>query len=497
MKFFLSCSLTLFSFLLCLGQSIQGVTEIELEKSEFEKHLQYLASDEMAGRMTASDGERMAADYLVSILESYGVKPAPGTDNFRQEIPFERISPPVSASLVLGESKYDLSGDLLILAGDAGQIKSSAVFAGHGWVDEIMDHDDYKDLDVKGKIVFVLPGKPGSNNPMETIQAMAKKREIAASKGVAALIELYRMNIPWTFFKNFFGKERLEMVDKEKADGNSSLLYGWLKEGVPNPIKDLEHGKPIVASLTSSGVKNEKATAYNVVGVVEGSDPNLKEQYVVVSAHYDHVGVGEQGGAPYTEQDSIFNGARDNAMGTVALLAAAKVLAANPPKRSVIFLACTAEEMGLLGSQYYVEHPSVSLEQMVFNLNNDGAGYNSTEHVTIIGLDKTNVNDRLMEGAETHGLQVTGDPDPKQNLYERSDNANFANKGIPAIDYAPGIKEMNEDVFKYYHQASDNPDTIDYDYLLQFCKAFALTARLIADMEEVPAWQEGQERNRN
>jgi hypothetical protein len=497
MKFFLSCSLTLFSFLLGMGQATQSLPEFDLDKSEFEKHLQFLASDELKGRMTASEGERLAADYIVSQLESYGVKPAPGTDNYRQAIPFERITPPSTATLALGDAKYDLKGDLLILSGGAGQVKSSAVFAGHGWVDEILGHDDYKDLDVKGKIVFVLPGRPGSTNPMEMVQDMARKKEFAKSRGVAALIELYRMNIPWTFFKNYFGKERLDMASPNEQDGSNALIHGWLKEAVPNPIKDLEQGKQLIASITTAGTQVEKITAYTVVGFVEGSDPGLKEQYMVISAHYDHVGVGEQGGAPYTEQDSIFNGTRDNAMGTVALLAAAKALAAKAPMRSVVFLACTAEEMGLLGSKYYVENPLFPLDKTVFNLNNDGAGYNTTEAVTIIGLDKTSVNDRLYKAAEAFGLKILDDPDPKQNLYERSDNANFANKGIPAIDFAPGIKGMDDEVYKYYHQAADNPDSIDYDYLLQFCKAFAHTARLLADMKETPEWAPGQERNRN
>jgi Zn-dependent M28 family amino/carboxypeptidase len=178
-------------------------------------------------------------------------------------------------------------------------------------------------------------------------------------------------------------------------------------------------------------------------------------------------------------------------MGTVALLAAAESLSAKPPARSVILLACTAEEIGLVGSEYYVNHPVFPLEKTVFNLNNDGAGYNSTAHFTVIGLEMTNVDGELEKAGEAFGLALTGDPAPAQNLYSRSDNVNFAKAGIPAIDIAPGITQMDETVFKYYHQASDNPENIDYDYLHVFCQTFARMARLIADKNESIEWMEG------
>ncbi len=466
----------------------------------------YLASDELGGRRTTSEGGALAAAYIAQAFESYGVKPAPGLDGYFQPIPFIVAKPPVSGSLKLDESVFTLNDNMLILKGEKSNFTEPVIFAGHGWVDETAGTDDYEGLDVKGKIVFVLPGKPDSKSPMQVFQAMKDKQRFAEERGAVALFELYRLNFPWQYFKNYFGIERRE-VGEDAEQAPSKMVYGWLKEGALSQTADLEKekqqegssnlvaalgkGKSMKAEFATSGMETKQLEAANVVGLIEGTDPELKNEYLVLSAHYDHVGIGKQGGAPFTEKDSIFNGARDNGMGTVALLAAAKSLAANPPKRSVILLACTGEEMGMLGSAWFAGHPVVPLDHMVFNLNNDGAGYNSTEHVTVIGLERTNVDHLLEKAAASTGLKITGDPAPEQNLYERSDNISFAMKGIPAIDIAPGITEMNDDVFKYYHQAADNPDTIDYDYLLRFSQAYATMARLIADMEGRLSWTPG------
>lgn len=464
------------------------------EKAELQSHLMYLASDELAGRRATSQGERLAAEYIAGEFEAYGVKQVPGQENFFQPLPFDEVIPAKSGSLKIGNSEFELGDNLLILKGGAMETTAESVFAGHGWFDEEAGIDDYKNLDVKGKIVFVLPGKPDSKNPMEVFKAMKIKQQLAAERGAIALIELYRLSVPWQFFKQYFGNERLELADNNSNEaGTPSLLYGWIQEGSPSPVPDLEKNPGMQATLTTSGLESRRLNAVNVVGIIEGTDEILKNEYVLLSAHYDHVGVGKEGGAAYTEQDSIFNGARDNGMGTVALLATAKELAANPPKRSIILLACTAEEMGLLGSAWYVDHPLVPLEKTVFNLNNDGAGYNSTEHITVIGLERTSVDEELHAAATSTGLKITGDPAPGQNLYERSDNFSFARKGVPAIDIAPGITEMNEEVFQYYHQAADNPDSIDYDYLLKFCQAYTAMARMIADKPQTPAWTPGDE----
>ena len=487
-------SIPVFVFLLLVKFSFAQTAIVpetfNFEKAELKAHLMYLASDELGGRRTTSPGGALAAEYIASTLESYGVKPAPDLNSYFQQIPFNDVKPPVSGSLKLGKTEFTVNENMLILKGAKSTFTAQTVFAGHGWVDESAGVDDYKNLDVKGKIVFVLPGKPDAQSPMQVFQAMKEKQRFAEERGASALFELYRLNFPWQFFKNYFGKARLEMGEDEE-EITSQMVYGWVQEGAPNPIPELENGTAMQAEFSTSGISVERLEAANVVGMIEGTDDELKSEYLVLSAHYDHVGIGKQGGAPFTAQDSIFNGARDNGMGIVALLAAAKSLSANPPKRSVILLACTGEEMGMLGSAWFADHPVVPLEQMVFNLNNDGAGYNSTKHITVIGLKRTNVDKQLEKGAEATGLELTDDPAPEQNLYERSDNISFALKGIPAIDIAPGITAMDETIFRYYHQATDNPDSVDFDYLLRFSQAYTAMARLIADREGQPAWMPG------
>ena len=466
-----------------------GLPEFQLKKETFETHLRYIASDKMQGRYTGSEGGELTADYIAILFQIYGLQPVTDRDNLYQKIPFQKINPPKTATLKLGATVYEHGDDLVVMRGKATEFEAEAIFAGHGWVDEENGHDDFEGLDVKDKVLFVLPGVPGNQNPFKMFSAMSIKRKLAIERGAVGVVELFRMQFPWRFFKSYFNKERLELDESD----DRGFFYAFLKEDKPNPVADLEQGGQLPVIIRNSGIKSKGVNASNVVGVIEGSDEKLKEEYVIVSAHYDHVGVGKQGGGAVTPQDSIFNGARDNGMGTVALLAAAKALGQHPPKRSVIFLACTGEEIGMVGSAYYTAHPLIDLDKTVFNLNNDGGGYNTTEQFSVIGFSKTNVQQELEKAASATGLTISKDPAPEQGLYTRSDNISFAVKGIPAIDFAPGVTDMDEEIMKYYHQVADNPESIDYDYLLKFCQAFAHAARLIADKEDAPAWTPGDE----
>jgi Zn-dependent M28 family amino/carboxypeptidase len=221
---------------------------------------------------------------------------------------------------------------------------------------------------------------------------------------------------------------------------------------------------------------------------LEGSDPVLKNEYIILSAHFDHVGTGKNGGATYTKEDSIFNGTRDNAFGCTAVLYAAKCLTQVKPKRSILFIGFTGEEIGLLGSSYYAENPLIPLKQCVFNLNCDGAGYNDVTMLTTIGLSRTDGKGDIETAAKAFGLKVMDDPAPEQNLFDRSDNMSFAAKGIPSPNFAPGFTAFNADIFKYYHKAEDNPETIDFGYLHKYCQSYAHAARLIANRKDQPKW---------
>lgn len=473
--------------------SAQKAPEFAIAQSEVEIPLRFLAADELGGRRTGSNGNLIAARYIAEHLRSYGYSMAPGLDSYFQPINFQASSPPAKASLMIGQTDYKFNEDFIVMSGDATNLsKLDVVFAGNGWIDEKTGKDDYKGLDVKGKLVIVLPGAPDETSPQAVFRAMAKKRDWAYERGAAGLIELYRLTFPWNFFTRNFSRESLRPVPKEGPKASSKMFYGWLKEkNTVSDIKDLQEGKKLKASLSSSGFNQRMMPSQNVVGVLEGSDPQLKDEYLIVSAHYDHVGVGKEGGGAYSKEDSIFNGARDNAMGTVALLTAAKALSLQKPKRSVIILAVTGEELGLLGSQYYAENPLIPLNKCIFNLNTDGAGYNSTEHISIIGWSRTGTDALIEQAANSVGLKVFPEPAPEQNLFDRSDNVSFAVKGVPALDFSPGITKFDEAIGKYYHQVADHAESVDMPYFLKYCQSFANLARLIADNPQRPQWKVG------
>ncbi len=468
--------------------------EFNLEKSELEAHLRFLASDALEGRRTGERGNDMAAAYLSAQYAAYGLKTVPGAQGYYQPVPFEAITPPAAASLMLNKSAFQQGDNLLIMTGNIPATKTDAVFANFGWADEETGHNDYKGLDVKGKVVVVLPGTPEGQAPLVVFNAMKKKRQLAMENGAVALIELYRLQFPWEFFLSYFNKESLSLADdmESTAEAPSNFVYGWLKEGdAEESIKRLTEGKRAKAELSSKGFSRRTVMSNNVIGMIEGTDPELKDEYMLLTAHYDHVGMGKNGGGAYTAEDSIFNGARDNAMGTTALLGAVKSLSQKPPRRSVIFLAVTGEEIGLLGSQYYAENPLIPLEQTVFNLNTDGAGYNDATYVSVIGYGRTGTDSSIDAGANIFGLDVFPNPAPEQNLFDRSDNASFAKKGVPALCFSPGLTSFDDEIGKYYHQVTDNPDTIDFDYLHKYTQAFIRTARLIADEDARPFWEAG------
>jgi Zn-dependent M28 family amino/carboxypeptidase len=226
--------------------------------------------------------------------------------------------------------------------------------------------------------------------------------------------------------------------------------------------------------------KVESITSKNVIGYIEGSDTGLNKEFVLLCAHYDHLGAGRFKGS--TDTDIIFNGARDNGMGTVALICAAKAFAIKPTARSVVFIAFTGEEEGCLGSQYFVENPLLSLDKIFFVLNNDGGGFNDTNLVRIAGLERYSLKKIIIEAADKYELSVLPYPSDLQYLYELSDNMPFVRKGVPAITISPGFDKIDDEILKYIHTVEDEADdTFNYSYLLKFSRAYISIARAIAD----------------
>jgi len=218
----------------------------------------------------------------------------------------------------------------------------------------------------------------------------------------------------------------------------------------------------------------------NVIGYVEGKDPGMANEFVMLCAHYDHLGTGRFKGS--TDTDIIFNGARDNGMGTVALICAAKALALDPLSRSVVFIAFTGKEAGCLGSKYFVENSLIPLEKIVFVLNNDGGGFNTTHCVRVAGLERVPQKDIIKGATDKYGLSVLPYPSELQYLYKKSDNMPFARKGIPAVTVSPGFDKVNDEIRKYIHTVMDEADdTFNYSYLLQFTRAYISIARAIGN----------------
>jgi hypothetical protein len=460
-----------------------SLPEYTISRADVKAHTYFLASDELMGRRTGEAGNRVAARYIAEQFRLYGLKTPPGQEGYMQLIPFEKVKAASSATLQIGSDTLKLGKELVVMAGNPTNVTGEVVYVGYGLTD---GEDGYKGRDLKGRIVVAQGGSPDAKSPREIFTAAEAKRKLAAEKGVAALIELYSESIPWGFVNQYFNREQITAA---MPAGPSAPAHLWINNA-NNKYKQLKDAGQTV-TLRTSGRETVAAPSANVAGIIEGTDPKLKDEYVILSAHYDHVGVGKQGGSAYEPSDSIFNGARDNAFGTVAILESAKALAQQRPKRSVLVVALTGEEVGLLGSRYYAEHPLVPLKQTVFDLNTDGAGYNDTTIVSVIGLERTGAKAEIEAGAKAFGLNIFAEPAPEQGLFDRSDNVAFAVKGIPAPTFSPGFKAFDDAIGKYYHQAIDNPESLNYNYVQRFCQAFAHTARLIANRTSRPQWIAG------
>ncbi|MEM7101554.1 MAG: M28 family peptidase [Bacteroidota bacterium] len=484
------------AFLLCLtsfsfAQEEEVFPEFNIEQSEIEFHLRFLASDEMLGRRTGEQGNEVAARYIAECLRSYGATTPPGHDSYFQDVPLKTVKTAKEGSITWGEQTFTHGEDLIVLSGLPFEGEAQAVYAGHGLIDEEAGINDYEGINAEGKIVFVISGTPGKFDRRKTFRSMAEKRRIAADQGAVALVEIYKLPFPWDFFKRYFGRSRMQLDQEATKSAGEMLPYFWVSEGESGLLEAFRAKKPkLKMAVSSTGTSEEKIISRNVIGVLEGSDPELKDEFIILTAHFDHVGHGTKGGT-ITEEDSIFNGARDNGIGTAAMLAAAKAFSKKRPRRSVAFIGFTAEEVGLLGSQWYADNPIIPLNKTMCNLNSDGGGYTVTDRVVIYGYDRVNLNVDYDAAAAKFGLTVSHDPAPEQNLFERSDNASFAKKGVPAPTLSPGFTAFDKEYMTYYHQVVDNPESLDFPYLVKVCQTFTHIARLLADADTVPTWVEG------
>lgn len=476
-------SRNLTSFILCvfltcpLYAQDAVVTEIDraLTAGQTKAHLSFLASDDMRGRDLGSPQLEIAANYIRAHFQSCNLKPLPGTDNYFQKVILTAYPLPATARATVSKDEFALGENLLVLNGGSVDWAGDFVYVGYG------SEADLNKADIKGKMVLALAGSKDAEDVNQIYRASRAKYWAVKKAGGLGLVELLvYQHAPWPALQNFFNKTKWNL-----KDGSPDIPFVWVK---PKSLKQLSL-KPqqrAKGKLFVEGSAPEFITVKNVAAIVDGTDPVLKNEYIIITSHYDHIGVD-----PKQKSDSIFNGARDNATGTGAMLQTAKFLSAHPPKRSVIFMAVTAEEKGSLGSQWFVNNPLVPLKQVVLNFNSDGLGYNDTSIVTSISLGRTNMDPFLLRAAQAFGLGLGGDPDASEGFYERSDQISFARVGIPAIKLQPGFAGMNEEIIRYYHKAADEVESLDIEYITRFYKVFAYAAWLVANDQGTPKWVPG------
>lgn len=447
-----------------------------------ESHIRFLSADFFKGRDTGSKELEMAAAYIKEQFRAYGLKTIPGADDFYQPVRLVQKFAAEDIRLLVMDSVFSAT-DVIQMNGSDVELETASVI----WVGFGME-PDLKPKKVKDKIVVARIGSDEAKNINQIITLAEQKRSWALESGAKALVELYDLpTIPFDNIARWRNRGSLDIAT-DSANSLEAFPHFWLRMNDRVNWEGLKGRKKHVASIHVSGTRYEFMDVKNVAGFVQGTHNSLKDEIVVVTAHYDHVGVNSRGNLP----DSIYNGARDNALGTSTLLASAKYFGHNPGKRSILFLAVTAEEKGLLGSKWYAEHPLLPLNKTVFNLNTDGAGYHDTTLTTTIGFNFVDAHNLVSEASKPFNLIAAGDSMPDQNLFYRSDHFHFAQKGIPALTLSPGITSFNEEVRKYYHQPADEAESLNYRYIGRYARSFANTLNALANTNEPPYWFEDQ-----
>jgi len=499
---------------------------------EIRRHAAWLADDARTGRFPGTEGARAAARYIADVLARSGLRPLGDDGGWFQAVPLHGTLPEPSSELFLvsdcGSGPLRLGEDYLLFAGGIQALipqPTPLVFAGYGIVAPEFDYNDYLGLDVAGKVVVVLTGEPDSTDPdyfagaSPTVYSSAEaKQRTALSRGArgtlivdSALVparpwdEMRRefafehLTLPYSIPRHLSARLRLQTAEKLFCDAPLAL---------PD-VFDAERGHtvrsfPLPARVWFRGeFRQRDFVADNVAGWLPGRDTELSQTYVLVSAHYDHLGIG-----PPVAGDTIYNGLVDNALGTAGVLELARALAAlpRPPRRSVVFLLTTAEEEGLLGATHYVDHPLVPLHRTVANLNVDGLAHLDTfEDVVGIGAELSTLGKRLAEVARGDGLVVSVPPPPLAitGAYGLSDQAAFAEAGVPAILVKEGFRwthhPPDEALARLlawgharYHQPSDDPSqSLDYEASRQHLALLLDLVVAIAEDPEEPRWRAG------
>ncbi len=459
------------SLILVLGVSFAygQLERIEqtIDPLEAEGHLRFLTSNELKGRDTGTEELIIAGRYIAEQFRRYGVSPlGDEEDDYLQKVPLVRTKQASVAQLSMLGDEFKLNDNLLLVSGSNATISADVIY--------LEKVEDCKSQDVSGKIIITLLNDRGFNAPLQELK----------DAGAKGLIQLYRpgYQYPWPLIMNYFNSDKVNIGETE----GDLLPHIWVKDTDKVYVEKIKDSSDLNATLKVTGIERGPIKAFNIIGKIEGTDPELKKEHIVMTAHYDHVGIQNT-----QDPDSIYNGTRDNGIGTTGVINAAQYFGKYPPKRSVIFIALTAEEKGLLGSRYYANNPKIPLEETVFNFNIDNSGYTDTEYIWLLDTSRIDIDDLVYKAAAELGLKVQGDRLPEQNYYERSDQASFARKGVPAVNLKMSMSAYDERITKYYHKPSDEYHTVDMEYIHKYWKAYIRAAELIGNRKKRPYWLKG------
>ena len=517
-----AAAISLLAAPLAIAQAPKPANE---EEARWWQHVEALADDTLEGRRAGSEGYRKAAAYVVAQFEKAGLKPA-GSKGFLQSVAFSqrRIVEEQSRVALVRDGVEDVlqfGSDLTInlRAELAPSVEAPLVFVGYGLSAPDAGHNDLAGVDLTGKVAVHMSGTPATiTGPLVAHYQQAGVRwsamKAAGAIGSISIPNPKTAEQPWERtaanrlnpvmtlidprFNDLAGMQISATVNPERADrlfaGSGHTIAGLLE--LADAKKPLPRF-PLTASLRAR-VTLESTTIQsdNVAALLPGSDPTLAREHVVLTAHLDHLGVG----APING-DRIYNGAMDNASGIATLLEVARTLAASRtrPKRSVLFVAVTAEEHGLLGSRYFAGDPTVPKSSIVANINMDMfLPLFPMKSVMVLGLDESDLGDRVRDVATRMGLGVNPDPQPERNRFTRSDQYSFIRQGIPAValkvGFEPGSPAAQIDARwtkERYHAPSDDlQQPLDLSAAATFTRLVASLSAEVANHAARPRWKE-------
>jgi len=500
----------------------------------------FLADDTLKGRDSDSAGYQIAANYMATQFANLGLKPGGDNGSYKQEVGFrytKLVEGSAGGTLQIGDETIALELGKDIAIGSSSfetetAVLGDLVFAGYGIHAPSLGHDDYADIDVDGKIVIVMSGGPDSfaSDVAAAFNRSSTKAEMAGARGAIALISLSSTaseeRFPMERLQRFFGRQALRWMGPDGSIPNnvgsikatatlSADIAAKLGEAVGidfGAFSDLASEgvapKPTAINATLSLQRETEMlpgfTSPNVVAVLPGSDPVLKDEYVLISAHLDHVGVNEDAEG----DDKIYNGAMDNASGNAVMLEVARAYteSGETPRRSIMFISLTAEEKGLMGADYFAHFPTVPLAKIVANVNLDmPILLYDFKDVVAFGAEHSSIEGTARRAVEKAGIMLAEDPVPEQGLFTRSDHFRFVQKGIPAIFLMTGHTAVdpevdggaiwsgfltgNETQQRNYHRPSDDmSQAFDWAAASKFALVNYLIIDEIANEDSVPSW---------